>query len=56
MARIVVRDGCVGCSFCRLSCRFDAIDVLGRAEIDHSKCTMCGRCISYCPVSALVVE
>ncbi|WP_346297673.1 DUF362 domain-containing protein [Geoglobus acetivorans] len=56
MERVIVTERCVGCAFCMLSCRFDAIDVLGKAEIDHEKCTLCRRCISYCPLSALVVE
>ncbi len=56
MERLIVKDSCVGCAFCMLSCRFDAIEVVGKAEIDHEKCTLCRRCLLYCPISALVIE
>ena len=53
---IVVRDNCVGCSFCKLTCKFDAVEVIGKAEINEEKCVFCMRCVRYCPVDALVVE
>ena len=56
MEKLVVGERCVGCAFCMLSCRFDAIEVIGKAEINHEKCTLCRRCLLYCPVSALVIE
>jgi len=54
--RVVVGESCVGCAFCMLSCKFDAIEVLGKAEIIHERCTLCRICIIHCPVSAMVIE
>jgi len=54
--KLIVKDSCVGCAFCMLSCKFDAIEVIGKAQIDREKCTLCRRCLLYCPISALVIE
>ncbi len=56
LVKIVVKSSCVGCAFCKLSCKFDAIEVLYKAKIDYEKCVFCLKCVMYCPVDALVVE
>ena len=54
--KVIVKAECVGCAFCKIVCKFDAIDVLYKAEIDEERCVLCMRCINYCPVDALVVK
>ena len=46
---------CVGCSFCRLVCPTGAIDVMGKAEINHELGIECRKCVDYCPLEALRV-
>lgn len=45
--------GCVGRP-CTYACNKKAITVTNRAEIDHSLCVSCGRCVSACPFNAIV--
>ncbi len=58
--RIVTRFCKVGCTaykLCEKSCPADAIHVKNNlAEIDYSKCTMCGKCVSVCPTKVIVDE
>jgi len=46
------------CSSCKDSCLDNAIQFLGmfRPEIDLSKCTNCGFCISTCPTQAINIS
>ena len=47
----------VMCSSCKDPCLEDAIQFLGlfRPEIDASKCTACGWCLSVCPTEAIKI-
>ncbi len=47
-----VNENCVGCGQCVSFCRFDAIEVRGRASM-NGKCVECGICTAYCPVKAI---
>lgn len=44
---------CVGRP-CTYACNKGAITVTNKAEIDHSKCISCGRCLQVCPYHAIV--
>jgi len=49
--------GCIGCKACERACPSDAIHVKDNlAEIDYSKCTMSGKCVSACPRKIIVDE
>ena len=48
-----VEDFCVGCAYCLLVCRFEAIEVFGRARIDERRCVKCLKCVEFCPVGAI---
>lgn len=53
---ITVGPACRGCiaTRCVHACPTDAITVTNhRAQIDHSKCITCGKCITACPYSAI---
>jgi Na+-translocating ferredoxin:NAD+ oxidoreductase RNF subunit RnfB len=53
----VCKVGCIGCGACERACNFDAIHVKDNlADIDYSKCTMCGKCVSVCPRKIIIDE
>lgn len=48
--------GCLGNGDCVKACNFDAIHMnpeTGLPEVDESKCTACGACVSACPKSII---
>ncbi|MDR2683108.1 MAG: RnfABCDGE type electron transport complex subunit B [Dysgonamonadaceae bacterium] len=54
-ARKACNVACIGCSKCQKACESDAIVIAGNlAYIDDAKCTLCGRCVSECPTTAIV--
>ncbi|MBU0627604.1 MAG: Fe-S cluster domain-containing protein [Nanoarchaeota archaeon] len=53
----VCKVGCIACMLCVKACKFDAIHVVDNiAEIDYSKCTECGACVTACPRKIIVDE
>ncbi len=56
VTEMTVGSACRGClaTRCVQSCPRDAIQIVNhKAEIDHKKCVMCGRCLSVCPYGAI---
>ena len=45
---------CVGCSYCLMACKDDALIVEGLCEVIDENCTDCLRCLLWCPTGALV--
>lgn len=57
VTEITVSAACRGClaTRCVHVCPRNAITIVNhRAQIDHSKCVMCGQCLPVCPYSAIV--
>lgn len=57
VTEMTVNDACRGClaTRCVHACPRDAITIVNhKAQIDHSKCVMCGKCLSECPYGAIV--
>ena len=57
VTEITVGPSCRGCiaTRCVHTCPKDAIHVVNhRAEIDHSKCILCGKCLNACPYGAII--
>lgn len=57
ITEITVSASCRGClaTRCVHACPKDAISIVNhRAQIDHSKCITCGKCMSACQYSAIV--
>lgn len=56
VTQMSVGPACRGCiaTRCVHSCPKDAITIINhKAEIDHSKCILCGKCLSACPYGAI---
>ena len=57
VTEMAVGPSCRGCiaTRCVHACPKDAIHVVDhRAQIDHSKCIVCGKCLNACPYGAIV--
>jgi Na+-translocating ferredoxin:NAD+ oxidoreductase RNF subunit RnfB len=52
----VINELCVGCSYCLMSCDYEALIVESMCEVLLDKCTDCLRCLMWCPTGALVYE
>jgi heterodisulfide reductase subunit A-like polyferredoxin len=48
-------SGCIGCSYCKLKCKFNSIrpDHSNIMSIESLTCTKCGLCMNVCPVNAI---
>lgn len=56
VTQIAVGPACRGCiaTRCVHSCPKEAISIVDhKATIDHSKCVLCGKCITVCPYGAI---
>lgn len=57
VTEMTVNAACRGClaTRCVHACPKGAISIVNhKAQIDHSKCVMCGKCLSVCPYGAIV--
>ena len=57
VTEMTVSAACRGClaTRCVHVCPRDAISIVNhRAQIDHGKCVMCGKCLPVCPYGAIV--
>ncbi len=57
ISEITVTPACRGClaTRCVQTCPRDALSIINhRAQIDHTKCITCGKCLSVCPYGAIV--
>ena len=57
VTQMTVGPSCRGClaTRCVHACPKEAITVVNhRAQIDHAKCIVCGKCLNACPYSAIV--
>ena len=50
---VVKASRCTACGLCIKKCDVDAIEMKGKAVIDHNKCVGCAGCIAVCPVGAI---
>ena len=51
------RDKCIGCGFCQLSCRFNAIEMdEDKYKINPIACEGCGVCEYVCPKNAVAMQ
>lgn len=47
--RVIVEPWCEGCGACKDACPTQCITIKqGRAEIDSTKCLLCGYCVAHC--------
>lgn len=49
----VDKEKCIGCRICENVCKFKAVTVNKKAEINPKACVMCGICVSACPSDAI---
>jgi pyruvate formate lyase activating enzyme len=50
---IFYKDSCLGCFQCREACPDAAILDHPHNRVDHSKCSVCGKCVSACNTDSL---
>lgn len=47
---LIIEPWCVGCGKCVERCSHGALNIVhGRAEVDETKCVLCGYCQAVCP-------
>lgn len=55
VARKACKVACIACNKCLKVCQFGAITIENNlAYIDATKCTFCRKCVSECPVDAII--
>ena len=48
-------DKCIGCGICANGCPTQNIKIVDGKAVANSQCTMCYRCVSYCPKQAITL-
>ena len=48
-------DKCVGCGICAKGCPTQNIKIENGKAVANAQCTMCYRCVSYCPKEAITL-
>lgn len=48
-------DKCVGCGICAKNCPTQNIKIADGKAVANAQCTMCYRCVSYCPKQAITL-
>ena len=48
-------DKCVGCGICAKGCPTQNIKIENGKAVANAQCTMCYRCVSYCPKQAITL-
>ena len=48
-------DKCVGCGICAKGCPTINIKIVDGKAVSDAQCTMCYRCVSYCPKQAITL-
>ena len=57
MTRQYCSIGCIACTLCVKSCKFDAIKIENNlAVIDQNKCVSCEACIKVCPTKCITLH
>lgn len=48
--RLLIEEWCEGCGHCVDACQSKALSLMnGKAQVDKSKCLLCGYCSAHCP-------
>lgn len=48
--RLLIEEWCEGCGCCVEACQSKALGLVnGKAQVDESKCLLCGYCSAHCP-------
>lgn len=48
--RLLIEEWCEGCGHCVDACQAKALSLVnGKAQVDESKCLLCGYCSAHCP-------
>jgi len=58
LPQMVDEEKCKGCGMCEKVCKMGAVAISEnkKSDTDYNLCTMCGRCILFCPSSARVTD
>lgn len=53
---VINAEQCIQCDLCRQNCRFEAIHVNHKYEVDYYSCEGCGVCETICPANAISLK